>query len=146
MGASRPDAQPERVAIGAFEGAAYKGMDAKTLGADDLGYLQSSLRILCGLYGVLRPYDAIRPYRLEMSTKLAVGSHANLYAYWGDALTDLNAEIDATAAPLCLTSRRGNAPSRSSSRRCARPSSPPISRPAVHARRAARSRAAPSSA
>ena len=97
------DAQPERVAIGAFEGAAYKGMDAKSLGADDLGYLQSSLRILCGLYGVLRPYDAIRPYRLEMSTKLAVGSHANLYAYWGDALTEsLNAEIDATAAPFVL--------------------------------------------
>jgi cytoplasmic iron level regulating protein YaaA (DUF328/UPF0246 family) len=97
------DAQPERVAIGAFEGAAYKGMDARSLDADDLGYLQSSLRILCGLYGVLRPYDAIRPYRLEMSTKLAVGSHANLYAYWGDALTEsLNAEIDATAAPFVL--------------------------------------------
>jgi cytoplasmic iron level regulating protein YaaA (DUF328/UPF0246 family) len=82
------DAQPDRLAIGAFEGMAYKGLDAPTLGAGELDYLQSHLRILCGLYGVLRPYDAIRPYRLEMSTKLEVGGARNLYDYWGSTLTD----------------------------------------------------------
>ena len=82
------DAQPSRMAIGAFEGMAYKGLDAPSLDAPALDYLQSNLRILCGLYGVLRPYDEIRPYRLEMSTKLGVGAHANLYKYWGSALTD----------------------------------------------------------
>ena len=87
------EAQPTRMAIGAFEGMAYKGLDAPSLAAEPLGYMQSHLRILCGLYGVLRPYDEIRPYRLEMSTKLKVGDSANLYAYWGSSLTStLDAE------------------------------------------------------
>ena len=73
------DAQPSRMAIGAFTGQAYKGLDAPSLGAESLAYCQRSLRILCGLYGVLRPFDEIRPYRLEMSTRMAVGDAANLY-------------------------------------------------------------------
>jgi cytoplasmic iron level regulating protein YaaA (DUF328/UPF0246 family) len=79
--------QEARIAIGAFEGAAYKGMDAPTLKADDLEYLCASLRILCGQYGVLVPTDEIRPYRLEMSTRLAVGENPNLYKYWSDDIT-----------------------------------------------------------
>ena len=90
-------AQPERCALGAFEGQAYKGLDAPSLGSAGLAYLQRSLRILCGLYGILRPTDRIRPYRLEMSTRLKVGDAPNLYAYWGSALTDaINEELDAT--------------------------------------------------
>ena len=61
--------QPTRIAAAAFEGPAYKGLDAASLDSAQLGYLQGSLRILCGLYGVLRPLDEIRPYRLEMSTR-----------------------------------------------------------------------------
>ena len=68
---ARFEAQPTRMAIGAFEGMAFKTLDAPSLTSNQLDYLQSHLRILCGLYGVLRPYDEIRPYRLEMSTKLA---------------------------------------------------------------------------
>ena len=87
------DAQTPRMAIGAFEGMAYQTLDAPTLGKKELDYLQSNLRILCGMYGVLRPYDEIRPYRLEMSTKLSVGDAPNLYQFWGDSLTDsINAE------------------------------------------------------
>lgn len=90
------DAQPARMAIGAFEGQAYKGLDAPSLAAEELDYLQGSLRILCGLYGVLRPRDEIRAYRLEMSTKLACAGHANLYSFWGGGLTEaLNAELGA---------------------------------------------------
>uniref|UniRef100_A0A7S4EUY6 Uncharacterized protein n=1 Tax=Chrysotila carterae TaxID=13221 RepID=A0A7S4EUY6_CHRCT len=90
------DKQCQRVSIGAFEGQAYKGMDATTLDEKQLDYLQRSLRILCGLYGILRPFDMIRPYRLEMSTRLAVGQYKNLYEFWGESLTDaLNAELDA---------------------------------------------------
>ena len=79
--------QDARIALGAFEGAAYKGMDAPSLDAEAVEYLGKSLRILCGQYGVLRPTDDIRPYRLEMSTKLAVGDAANLYQYWTDRIT-----------------------------------------------------------
>ena len=90
--------QPSRIAAAAFEGPAYKGLDAASLDAVQLGYLQGSLRILCGLYGVLRPLDEIRPYRLEMSTRYAHGAHATLYAKWRETLTAcLNAELDEMA-------------------------------------------------
>jgi len=91
--------QSTRTAIAAFEGMAYKGLDAPSLAPEGLDYLQSHLRILCGLYGVLRPYDEIRPYRLEMSTKLSVGEASNLYAYWGNMLTEA---IDDEAAEWVL--------------------------------------------
>ena len=97
------DAQPARSAIGAFEGAAYKGLDAKSLGTPELTYLQGSLRILCGLYGVLRPFDEIRPYRLEMSTKLACAGKKDLYDYWGSSITEMLAkEIKAGDCPFVL--------------------------------------------
>lgn len=76
-------------AILAFKGDVYVGLDNETLGADDLVWAQSHVRILSGLYGVLRPRDLIQPYRLEMGTRLKNLRGKNLYAFWGDKITDL---------------------------------------------------------
>ncbi len=73
----------------AFAGPAYRGLRAAELSPTELGYLQEHLCILCGLYGVLRPLDAIKPYRLEMGTKLAAGGHSNLYGFWGTQIAEL---------------------------------------------------------
>lgn len=87
------DEQPTRIAIGAFQGQAYQGLDAASLSSAELDYCQGHLRILCGLYGILLPYDALRPYRLEMSTKLSCPDGSpNLYKFWDDALTASIAE------------------------------------------------------
>ncbi|CAG9465107.1 unnamed protein product [Pedinophyceae sp. YPF-701] len=66
-----------------FDGEAYKGLRARTLSPEDLRYAQEHLRILSGLYGILRPLDAIKPYRLEMGTKLSGPHGKDLYALWG---------------------------------------------------------------
>ncbi|MBC6439151.1 MAG: peroxide stress protein YaaA [Rhodospirillales bacterium] len=71
----------------AFAGDTYRGLDAGTLDGDDLGYAQDHLRILSGLYGVLRPLDLIQPYRLEMGTRLATPRGENLHDFWGDRIT-----------------------------------------------------------
>ncbi len=85
-----------RPAIFAFSGDVYVGLDAYTLPKDKFDILQKRLRILSGMYGVLRPLDLIQPYRLEMGTKLDVDDAKNLYEYWGDSLTDmLNKEMKA---------------------------------------------------
>lgn len=78
--------QAKTPAILAFAGDVYRGLDARTLGLDGLARAQERLRILSGLYGLLRPLDAIEPYRLEMGTKLRVGDAADLYGYWGDRI------------------------------------------------------------
>lgn len=75
-----------RPAVLAFDGDVYGGLDARSLGADDLGWAQQHLLILSGLYGALRPLDRLQPYRLEMGTRLAVGGAKDLYGYWGDRL------------------------------------------------------------
>jgi uncharacterized protein len=75
-----------RPAALAFAGDTYQGLEAASLDADDLRFAQDRLRILSGLYGVLRPLDAIQPYRLEMGSRLATEKGPNLYAYWGDRL------------------------------------------------------------
>jgi cytoplasmic iron level regulating protein YaaA (DUF328/UPF0246 family) len=67
----------------AFTGDVYAGLDVRSLGARDLAYAQSRLRILSGLYGLLRPLDLIQPYRLEMGTALPNPRGRDLYAYWG---------------------------------------------------------------
>lgn len=72
----------------AFAGDTYVGLDAPTLKADDLQYAQSHLRILSGLYGLLRPLDLIQPYRLEMGIKLPVGGKANLYDFWNGRIAE----------------------------------------------------------
>ncbi len=76
-----------RQAVLAFAGDVYEGLDAPSLDESDLGWAQDHVRILSGLYGVLRPLDLIQPYRLEMGTRLRNAKGADLYAYWGDRLS-----------------------------------------------------------
>ena len=76
-----------RQAIFAFRGDVYTGLDADTLNLTDINLAQEKLRILSGLYGVIRPLDLIRPYRLEMGTSLVVGKSRNLYEYWQKKIT-----------------------------------------------------------
>ena len=75
-------------AIFAFRGDVYTGFDADTLSETEITQTQSQLRILSGLYGLLRPLDLILPYRLEMGTSLANPKGKNLYEFWGDTLTE----------------------------------------------------------
>lgn len=72
----------------AFKGDVYTGLDAETMTAADLDYAQNSLRILSGLYGVLKPLDLMQPYRLEMGTKLDNSKGKNLYAFWGSQIRE----------------------------------------------------------
>ena len=81
-------------AILAFQGDVYRGLDAKTLDHHGLKFAQKHLRILSGLYGMLKPLDLIQPYRLEMGTKLTNPKGENLYAFWGNAIAKaINAEL-----------------------------------------------------
>ncbi len=83
------DAAHERPAIHAFAGDVYTGFEVGSLDGDAIGYAQGHLRILSGLYGLLRPLDAIRPYRLEMGTRWAPGRAKDLYGYWKTRVADL---------------------------------------------------------
>lgn len=84
-----------RPAVYAFNGDVYTGLDSYTISDDKLDDLQDKLRILSGLYGMLKPLDLIQPYRLEMGTKLKVGSKENLYEFWKSQVTQqLNNELD----------------------------------------------------
>ena len=74
-------------ALFAFTGDVYQGMDAGSLTADDLAFAQNHLRILSGLYGILRPLDLMQAYRLEMGTRLTTDYGRNLYEFWGDTIT-----------------------------------------------------------
>lgn len=76
-----------RQAALAFDGDVYGGLDARSLSTGQLEWAQAHLRILSGLYGVLRPLDLMQAYRLEMGTRLANPEGRNLYAYWGDTIT-----------------------------------------------------------
>lgn len=80
--------QQQSLAIDSFVGDIYSGLRASTLVKDDRDYAQQTLRILSGLYGILRPYDGIRPYRLEMGYKLPSPLFGDLYKYWGKTITD----------------------------------------------------------
>ena len=81
-------------AIYAFNGDVYQGLDAYTIPEEKFDTLQNKLRILSGQYGILKPFDLIQPYRLEMGTSLSIGVHKNLYAFWKETLTnDLNKEL-----------------------------------------------------
>ncbi len=87
-------------AVLAFNGDVYEGLNAPTLSEDDLVYAQAHLRILSGLYGLLKPLDLMQAYRLEMGTRLENPRGKNLYAYWGDKLTEgLNDLLDAEREP-----------------------------------------------
>merc|ERR1719330_1311346 len=69
-----------------MDGPAFRGFDGKSLSAAERTAAQAKVRVLSGLYGVLKPFDAIRPYRLEMGSALKTDRGANLYAYWGDTI------------------------------------------------------------
>lgn len=88
-----------------FDGDVYWGLEAKSLGEETLSYAQDHLRILSGLYGVLRPMDAIQPYRLEMGTKMANARGKSLYDFWGSRIgeqlaSDLKGHGDQTIVNL----------------------------------------------
>ena len=86
--------ESSRQAIFAFNGDVYNGLDVKSLEETKIPYMQDSLRILSGLYGILKPLDIIKPYRLEMGTKLSVNGSKNLYEFWNEKITaKLNSEI-----------------------------------------------------
>ena len=90
-------------AILAFKGDVYQGLDADNMSADELSWAQDNLRILSGLYGLLRPLDLMQPYRLEMGTKFANQRGANLYQFWGDIITDqLNKLFPASAKSVLV--------------------------------------------
>ncbi|WP_243347565.1 peroxide stress protein YaaA [Parabacteroides sp. FAFU027] len=74
-------------AVFAFNGEVYNGLKAKTLAPDDIQFAQGHLRMLSGLYGVLRPLDLIQPYRLEMGIKLDTAKAENLYEFWDNKIT-----------------------------------------------------------
>ena len=82
-----PGADQPRPAALAFAGDTYQGLEAASLDADEMAWAQDHLRILSGLYGVLRPLDAIQAYRLEMGSKLKTRRGKNLYEYWRDQLS-----------------------------------------------------------
>ena len=74
-------------ALLAFKGDVYNGIDAPSLSLEDLKFAQNNVRMISGLYGVLRPLDLIQPYRLEMGTKLINKNGSNLYDYWGSKIS-----------------------------------------------------------
>jgi cytoplasmic iron level regulating protein YaaA (DUF328/UPF0246 family) len=83
---AKPDIAAVKPAAFCFDGDTYAGLEARTLDADALRWAQDRLRILSGLYGLLRPLDLIQPYRLEMGSKLANPKGADLYAWWGNRI------------------------------------------------------------
>ena len=87
----------------AFDGDVYGGLDARSLGVDDLAWAQAHVVILSGLYGALRPLDRLQPYRLEMGTKLATPGARDLYGYWGDRIAEhLNRRLRGDKAPVVV--------------------------------------------
>jgi len=98
-----PDHAGARQAIMSFDGDVYTGLAARTLDAAALGWVRDHVRILSGLYGVLRPLDAMHPYRLEMGTRLANPRGKDLYAFWGEKVTGaLNADMKDAGADVLV--------------------------------------------
>ena len=95
--------QNARPAVMAFAGDTYQGLDAASLDADSVSYAQDHLRILSGLYGVLRPLDQMQAYRLEMGSRLKTARGKSLYEYWGDTLSKtLNAQAQETGSDVLV--------------------------------------------
>lgn len=93
----------EKQAAFAFNGEVYRGLDAANLSEDDLNWAQDHLRLLSGMYGTLKPLDAIHPYRLEMGRKLHTRRGESLYDFWGTLIAkDLNAAMDGEDEPVVL--------------------------------------------
>ena len=95
-----------RQAMYAFSGDVYRGLDAYSIDTKKLDKVQDTVRILSGLYGVLKPLDLIQPYRLEMGTKMPVGKNKNLYEFWQKKVTKaLNEELEDDEIFLNLASQ-----------------------------------------
>ena len=95
----QPDHSEARQALMSFNGDVYAGFDARSLDAAAIDYTQERVRILSGLYGLLRPLDRMHPYRLEMGTRLANARGKDLYAFWGEIVTGaLNRQLAATGS------------------------------------------------
>ena len=87
----------------AFKGDVYTGLQAETLSADELAFAQKHLRILSGLYGLLRPLDLMQPYRLEMGLPFANAGGKNLYEFWGDRITETwGQHLKASGSPVLV--------------------------------------------
>jgi cytoplasmic iron level regulating protein YaaA (DUF328/UPF0246 family) len=100
---TRATARNSRPAMWAFDGDVYEGLQARTLDADAIAWAQAQVRMLSGLYGVLRPLDRLQPYRLEMGTPLRTDRGGSLYAFWGDAVAGhLNALQAREPAPVVV--------------------------------------------
>lgn len=84
----KPDPENAKQAVFAFDGDVYRGLQAATLEEEQIGWAQAHVRILSGLYGVLRPLDLIQPHRLEMGARLPNPKGRDLYAYWTETVTD----------------------------------------------------------
>jgi cytoplasmic iron level regulating protein YaaA (DUF328/UPF0246 family) len=98
-----PDLADARQAVMAFNGDVYAGFDARSLDSGQLAYAQARVRILSGLYGLLRPLDMIHPHRLEMGTRLANPRGKDLYAFWGDSITEaLNRHAEEQGAQVLV--------------------------------------------
>ena len=98
--------QNARPAIYTFDGDVYTGLDAYTIGKEKWDTLNSSLRILSGLYGVLKPFDLMQPYRLEMGTSFSVNGSKNLYGFWQEKITaQLNSELQSDELVVNLASK-----------------------------------------
>lgn len=92
-----------RQALLAFNGDVYEGLDARSLGSEDLQWAQDHVCILSGLYGMLRPLDRMQPYRLEMGTRLATDAGSNLYHFWGSRIAEhLNKRLRADTTPVVV--------------------------------------------
>lgn len=90
-------------AVLAFDGDVYDGLAAKTLSAADLDFAQRHVRILSGLYGILRPLDLMQPYRLEMGARFVNAAGKDLYAFWGETLLDaINGELAGMPRPVAV--------------------------------------------
>ena len=101
--ASEPDAEALRPAALAFAGDTYRGLEAASLSRDDMRWAQDHLRILSGLYGVLRPLDQIQAYRLEMGSRLKTKRGGSLYAYWGQEISKaLNMQAEVTGSKALI--------------------------------------------
>ncbi len=97
------NADSARQAIFAFKGDVYVGLNAYAFDASDVQFAQTHLRILSGLYGVLKPLDWMQPYRLEMGTKLKNARGSDLYAFWGDKISrELNKALKTSGTPVLL--------------------------------------------
>ena len=95
--------QNAKQALLAFKGDVYTGLNAEDFSADDFAFAQQHLRMLSGLYGLLRPLDLMQPYRLEMGTKLANARGKDLYAFWGELISQwLNEDLAAQGDEVLL--------------------------------------------